>query len=68
MPHAAESLLIIMNPYLIGESSITTNKTLMILTGTDPEYSVEDYLNAITANFEYWTRASKHATSSKLDT
>ena len=44
-----------MNPYLIGESSITTNKTLMILTGTDPEYSVEDYLNAITANFEYWT-------------
>ena len=23
----------------------------MVFTGTDPEYSVEDYLNAVTANF-----------------
>ena len=39
-----------MNPYLIGGSSITSNKPLMVFTGTDPEYSVEDYLNAVTAN------------------
>ena len=31
-------------------SSITSNKPLMVFTGTDPEYSVEDYLNAVTAN------------------
>ena len=39
-----------MNPYLIGESSITSNIPLMVFTGKDPEYSVEDYLNAVTAN------------------
>ena len=39
-----------MNPYLMGGSSITSNKPLMVFTGTDPEYSVEDYLNAVTAN------------------
>ena len=39
-----------MNPYLRGGSSITSNKPLMVFTGTDPEYSVEDYLNAVTAN------------------
>ena len=40
-----------MNPYLMGGSSITSNKKpLMVFTGTDPEYSVEDYLNAVTAN------------------
>ena len=32
------------------ESSISTNKPLMVFTGTDPEYSVEAYLNAVTAN------------------
>ena len=31
-------------------SSITSNKPLMVFTGTDPEYSVYDYLNAVTAN------------------
>ena len=36
--------------YLMGASSITSNKPLMVFTGTDPEYSVEDYLNAVTAN------------------
>ena len=34
----------------MGGSSITPKKPLMVFTGTDPEYSVEDYLNAITAN------------------
>ena len=50
MPHAAEALQMTMNPYLMGGSSITSNKLLMVFTGTDPEYSVEDYLNAVTAN------------------
>ena len=50
MPNAAESLQMTVNPYLMGGSSITSNKPLMVFTGTDPEYSVEDYLNAVTAN------------------
>ena len=50
MPNAAELLQMTMNPYLMGGSSITSNKPLMVITGTDPEYSVEDYLNAVTAN------------------
>ena len=50
MPNAAESLQMTMNPYLMGGLSITSNKPLMVFTGTDPEYSVEDYLNAVTAN------------------
>ena len=47
MPKAAESLQMTMNPYLMGGSSITSNKPLMMFTGTD---SVEDYLNAVIAN------------------
>ena len=50
IPNAAESLQMTMNPYLMGGLSITSNKTLIVLTGADPEYSVEDYLNAVTAN------------------
>ena len=50
IPNAAESLQMTMNLYLMGGSSITSNKSLMVFTGTDPEYSVEDYLNAGTAN------------------
>ena len=50
MPNAAESLQMTMNPYIMGGSSITSNKPLMVFTGTDPGYSVEDYLNAVTAN------------------
>ena len=50
MPNAAESLQMTMNPYLMGGSSISTKKPLMVFTGTDPEYSVEDYLNAVTAS------------------
>ena len=50
MPNAAESLQMTMKPYLMGGSSITSNKPLMVFTGTDPESSVEDYLNAVTAD------------------
>ena len=46
MPNAAESLQMNMNPYLMGGSSITG----IVFTDTDPGYSVEDYLNAVTAN------------------
>ena len=35
----------------MGGSSTTSNKPLMVFTGTESsEYSVEDYLNAVTAN------------------
>ena len=50
IPNTAESLQMTMNPYLMGGSSISSTKPLMVFTGTDPEYSVEDYLNAVTAN------------------
>ena len=50
MPNAAESLQMTVNPYLMGGSSITSNKPLMVFTGTDPEYSVEDYINTVSAN------------------
>ena len=50
--NAAESLQMTMNPYHMGGSSITSNKPLKVFTGTDPEYSVEDYLNAVTANLK----------------
>ena len=35
-------------PYLMGGSSITSKKQLMLFTGADPEYSVGDYLKAVT--------------------
>ena len=50
IPNAAESLKMTMNPYLMGGLSITSNKPLIVFTGTDPEYSLEGYLNAVTAN------------------
>ena len=50
MPNAAKSLQMTMNPYLMGESSIPSNKLLMVFTSKGPQYSVEDYLNAVTAN------------------
>ena len=34
----------------MGGSSISSNKPLTVITGTDPEYSVEDYLNAVIEN------------------
>ena len=39
-----------MDPNLMGGSSIFSNKPLLVFKGTDPEYSVEDYLNAVTLN------------------
>ena len=39
-----------MNPYLKGGSSISSNKPLVVFTGTDHKYSEDDYLNAVTAN------------------
>ena len=36
MPNAYESLQMTMNPYLMGGSSIQSNKPLMVFTGTDP--------------------------------
>ena len=39
-----------MNPYFMGGSSLSSNKPLMVLTGTDPENSVEENLNAVTDN------------------
>ena len=39
-----------MKPYLMGGSSISSNKPLIVFTGIDPEHSVEDFLNAVTAN------------------
>ena len=47
--NAAESVQMTMNPYLMGGSSITSNKPLMVFTGTDHECSVEVYSNAVTA-------------------
>ena len=34
----------------MGGSSISSNKPLKVFTGTDADNSVEDYLNAVTAN------------------
>ena len=34
----------------MGGSSISSDKPLIVFTGTDPGYSVEDYTNAVTAN------------------
>ena len=48
--NAAESLQMTMNPYLMGGSSISSYKPPMVFTGSDLEYYVEDYLNAVTAN------------------
>ena len=48
--NAAESLQITMNLYLMGGSSIYSNNPLSVFTGTDPENSAEDYLNAVTSN------------------
>ena len=50
MANDVESLQMTMNPYLMGGSSISSNKPLMVFSGTNPEYSVEEYLNAVTAN------------------
>ena len=50
LPNAAESLQMTMNPHNMGGCSISSNKPLMVFIRRDPEYSVEDYLNAVSAN------------------
>ena len=50
IPKAAESLQMIMNRYIMGGSSMSSNKPLMVFTGTDPKYSVKDHWYAVTAN------------------
>ena len=52
----------------MGGSAITSIKPLMIITGTDPEYSVEDYLSAVTANLILNIGPEPINTPSKLDT
>ena len=37
-PNAAKSLQMTMNPYLMGGFLISSNKPLILITGTDPEY------------------------------
>ena len=49
IPNTAELLRMTLKPYFMAGSSITPNKPLMVFTGTDLEYSVEDYLKAVTA-------------------
>ena len=49
-PNAAETLQMTLNRNLMGGSSISSDKPLVVFAGTDPEYSVENYLNAVTAN------------------
>ena len=39
-----------MNPFFMVAFSISSIKPIMVFTVTDPENSVEDYLNAVTAN------------------
>ena len=48
-PKTAKSLQITTNQKFMGGSSITSNKPLLAFTGTVPEYSVEVFLNAVTA-------------------
>ena len=47
---ADESLQMTLNPFCMDGPSITSFKPLMVFTGTYSECSVEDYLNAVTAN------------------
>ena len=49
-PNTVVSHQMTLIPYLMSGSPITSDKPLMVFTRTDPEYSVEDYLNAVTAN------------------
>ena len=50
IPNTAKSLQMMMNPYPMEGSSITSNKPLMVFSWTDPENSVENYLNAVTTS------------------
>ena len=47
-----KSLQMTMNLYLMDGSSRTSNKTLMVFIGTDPENSLEDYCSHSKFNFK----------------
>ena len=49
IPNTAESFPMTTNPNLMGGSFVSSNKPLMVFSGSNPEYSIEDYLNAVTA-------------------
>ena len=49
MPNTAESFRMTMNPNIMGGSFVSSNKLLMVFSGSNPEYLVEGYLNAFTA-------------------
>ena len=49
IPSKAKTLQMTMNLYLMGKSFVTSNKPLMVFTGTN-ESSVEFYVSAVTAN------------------
>ena len=50
IPNAAESIQMTMNPYLMVRFSISLIIPLMEFTVIGPDYSVDVYLNAVTAN------------------
>ena len=50
IPNTAESFQMTFVLYLMAGSSITSSKLLMVFTGTVPEFSVESFLNTVTAN------------------
>ena len=49
LSNTAESFQMTMIPNLMGGLSIRSEKTIMVFTETDPGYSVEDFLNSVTA-------------------
>ena len=54
------------NSYLMDGSSKRFNKLLVVFTGTDPEYSVEDYLKAVTVNLILNTGQNICTSTSKI--
>ena len=50
IPNATEFFRMTINLYLMGGSSISSNKFLMVFTVTVPEHSVDYYLSAAKAN------------------
>ena len=50
---AEESLQVTRNPYLMGRSSTSSNKPLMVFTGTDPEYSVRGLSKGSHSNINF---------------
>ena len=49
IPNTAESFRMTINPNIMGGSFVSCTKPLMVFSGANAEYSVEDYLIAVTA-------------------